>query len=230
VKDRTASLSFIQCTSFDLKKTIIERLNGYAQSSILSKGTFHIVLAGGNTPREFYQTLTKTNQQWQRWHIYFSDERCLPANDPERNSKMAKDMWLDHVPIPRDQIHIIPAEVGAKSAATSYKKTIVNVPVFDLVLLGLGEDGHIASLFPGNELGESRDAESVLPVLNSPKSPAERVSLSANRLSQAKRVIFMVSGDTKKDAMLRWQRGENIPASAIQPLEEVDVYYDTRLD
>jgi len=149
------------------------------------------VLAGGSTPHNVYQVLKKSNQKWQYWHIYFGDERCLPADDPERNSKMARDAWLDHVPIPRDQIHTIPAEMGPNLAAAAYEKIIVNAPVFDLVLLGLGEDGHTASLFPVNEWGENSDAENVLPVINSQKSPAERVSLSANRLSKAKCVIFM---------------------------------------
>ena len=143
---------------------------------------------------------------------------------------MAKDVWLDHVPIPPGQIHIIPAEIGPKQAAVCYDKTIANAPFFDLVLLGLGEDGHTASLFPGKEWGECKDARSVLPVFDSPKPPAERVSLSANCLSQAKRVIFMVSGNAKKEALFRWQSGEKIPAAAIQPLEKIDVYYDTKLD
>ena len=210
--------------------SIVEVINKVAQSSISNKGTFHIALAGGNTPREVYRLLIKSNQQWQQWHIYFGDERCLPEDNQERNSKMAIDAWLAHVPIPSDQIHIIPSEIGAGDAASAYSDTIANAPIFDLVLLGLGDDGHTASLFPGNLWGDSSDAKDVLPVYNSPKPPAERVSLSVNRLSRSKRVVFMVSGDTKKDALIRWKNGENIPAAAIQPLEQIDVYYDIRLD
>ena len=169
----------------------------------------------------------KTN--WAAWHIYFGDERCLPAADPERNSTMARDAWLDHVPVPKKQVYAIPAEMGAKAAAAAYSATLQQVGEFDLVLLGLGEDGHTASLFPGNDWGQEADSPVALPVFDAPKAPAERVSLSAWRLSQAKQVLFLVTGESKHEAVMNWRAGANIPARAITPLHGVDVLAESVL-
>ena len=161
--------------------------------------------------------------------MYFGDERCLPAGDAGRNSKMAADEWADHVPIPKDQVHPIPAELGATAAALAYAETLRNVSEFDLVLLGLGDDGHTASLFPGHDWGTSSDAPTVLAVFNAPKPPPERVSLSAARLSRAREVLFLIAGDDKRDAVARWRAGENIPARAIRPRGGIDVLVESKL-
>jgi 6-phosphogluconolactonase len=201
-----------------------------AEQAILDSGAFHLVLAGGNTPRALYErlrTLKKTD--WKAWHIYFGDERCLPCVDPERNSTMARDAWLDHVPVPQKQVYAIPAEMGAKAAAAAYSATLQQVGEFDLVLLGLGEDGHTASLFPGNDWGQEVDSPVALPIFDAPKAPAERVSLSARRLSQAKQVLFLVTGENKHEAVMNWRAGANIPARAIIPLQGVDVLAESVL-
>lgn len=194
-----------------------------AEQSIADSGTFRLVLAGGNTPRALYEQLCALKTNWAAWHIYFGDERCLPATDPERNSTMARDAWLDHVPVPHNQVNEIPSEMGAKAAASAYSATLQQVGEFDLVLLGLGEDGHTASLFPGNDWGQEAGSPAVLPIFDAPKAPAERVSLSAWRLSQARQVMFLVTGESKHEAVMNWRAGANIPARAIRPLHGVDV-------
>ncbi|MBZ0096398.1 MAG: 6-phosphogluconolactonase [Sulfuricella sp.] len=200
-----------------------------AEQAITGSGAFRVVLAGGHTPRALYERLRALKTDWEAWHIYFGDERCLPAVDPERNSSMARDAWLDHVPVPQKQIYAIPAERGAKAAATAYSATLKQVGEFDLVLLGLGEDGHTASLFPGNDWGQEVDSPVALPVFDAPKVPAERVSLSAWRLSQAKQVLFLVIGESKHEAVMNWRAGANIPARAIKPLLGVDVLAESVL-
>jgi len=142
---------------------------------------------------------------------------------------MVTSVWLDQVSIPKKQIHIIPAELGAGSSALSYSNTLKDVAIFDLVLLGLGEDGHTASLFPNNDLGTSLDAPDVIPVFNSPKLPAERGTISVNRLSNARKIIYMVSGNNKKDAMIQWKKGNWLPVAEIKAKESIDVYHDTKL-
>lgn len=200
-----------------------------AERSIVTRGAFRIVLAGGNTPRNIYRTLCDAETDWPAWHVYFGDERCLPADDPERNSSMARSAWLDHVPIPARQVHIIPGELGPEAAAASYARDLAEVGEFDLVLLGLGEDGHTASLFPGKDWGEAEDAQPVLAVHDAPRMPLDRVTLSARRLSDARRVIFLVTGESKMDAVNRLKARERIPASAIRPGAGVDIYTDLRL-
>ena len=200
-----------------------------AAEAIVRRGRFLIVLAGGNTPQGVYQMLCGADTDWSRWHVYFGDERCVPADDPERNSRMAADAWLDHVPIPGNQVHTLPAELGAQAAAQAYANTLRDVGDFDLVLLGLGEDGHTASLFPDHDWGTDASAADTLAVVDAPKPPPQRVSLSARRLSRARAVLFMVTGKGKRDAVTRWRAGADIPARAIEPPTGVDVLVEAML-
>ncbi len=213
----------------ELQWTACRRIIEAAKRAIQQRGEFVIVLAGGNTPRGVYRMLRAENADWSHWNVYFGDERCLPADDVERNSKMAAVEWLDHVPIPKDRVHPIPAELGACAAALAYADTLRGVGEFDLVLLGLGEDGHTASLFSNHDWGTVPDALDVLAVFDAPKPPPERVSLSAARLSRAREVLFLIAGDSKREAVKRWRAGENIPARAIRPHAGVDVLLESRL-
>lgn len=209
----------------DASKTILAA----ATQAIAARGEFHLVLAGGSTPRRVYAALRASNADWRHWHIYFGDERCLPAGHAERNSAMAAQAWLDHIAIPPRQVHPIPAESGAVAAAMQYAAVVGQVDYFDLVLLGLGEDGHTASLFPGHDWGSHSDSPAALPVADAPKPPPERVSLSAYRLSRARQVLFLVTGTAKQQAITDWKRGMAIPASAIAPPNGVDIYLEAAL-
>ena len=213
----------------ELERTACGRITDAAERAVKQRSKFSIVLAGGNTPRGVYRWLSGRNTDWARWNVYFGDERCLPAGDAHRNSRMAKQEWLDRVPIPKDHVHPIPAELGATAAALAYGHTLRNMGEFDLVLLGLGEDGHTASLFPNHDWGIAADAPAVLAVFNAPQPLPERVSLSAARLSRAREVLFLVAGESKRGAVARWRRGENIPARAIRPQAGVDVLVESEL-
>lgn len=217
-------------TSTDsLEKSAVEIILESAHHAIHQRSAFHLVLAGGNTPRRIYKLLSKSEADWQRWHIYFGDERCLPAAHPERNSLMATQNWLHHVPIPATQIHFIPAELGAFDAARQYANTLSKIDYFDLVLLGLGEDGHTASLFPNHNLGHTADAAATLAIFDAPKPPAERVSLSAKRLSQTHELVFIITGANKAEAIQNWRAGVEIPAAAITPEYGIDILIEANL-
>ena len=213
----------------ELEQTACRLIIDAAERAIKKRGKFVIVLAGGNTPRAVYRLLRGQDADWPHWDVYFGDERCLHADDPQRNSRMASEEWLRHVPINTDRVHPIPAELAAAAGALAYANTLSNVGEFDLVLLGLGDDGHTASLFPDQNWGTAADAPSVLAVTDAPKPPRERVSLSANRLSRAREVLFLVAGDSKRDAVTRWRAGENIPARAVVPRYGVDVLIESKL-
>jgi 6-phosphogluconolactonase len=212
-----------------LQQAAYETVLNCAAHAILQRGRFCLVLSGGDTPRSLYTALRAAQTDWSAWHIYFGDERCLPATDAARNSRMAAKAWLDYVPIPVFQLHPIPAELGAQQAARLYAETLKVVDTFDLVLLGLGEDGHTASLFPGHDWGTAPDAPNVLAVLDAAKPPSQRVTLSAARLSRARKVIFLVSGESKRQAVADWRLGKDIPARAIMPTVGVDVLVESAL-
>ena len=212
-----------------LRQFAVERIVDAATRAIERRGKFRIVLAGGSTPQTIYRTLSGVDTDWSRWPVYFGDERCLPSDEPRRNSRMAADAWIDHVEIPRKQTHVIPAEQGAETAAGHYTNTLRGVDDFDLVLLGLGEDGHTASLFPGHDWGVALNAPDVLAVFGAPKPPSHRVSLSARRLSQERAVLFLVAGESKRGAVAQWQGGAHLPARAIRPEVGVDVVIEATL-
>lgn len=192
------------------------------------QGYFSIILAGGNTPRALYQRLRALKTDWSRWHIYFGDERCLPAGNPERNDTMAATTWLQHVAIPREQIHGVPCGQDPARAAAAYADTLAQAPGFDLALLGLGEDGHTASLFPGDHLALTT-RELAIAVHNAPKPPPLRISLSPACLSRADAVWFIVTGEGKRQALQAWMGGASLPPAAIQPIRGVDVFTDVRV-
>ena len=213
----------------ELEQSVTEVILAAAKAAITSRDSFHIVLAGGTTPHNVYRLLRETRTEWNKWHIYFGDERCLPPDHAERNSLMAQEAWLGHVAIPCEQVHIIPSEMGAESAAIAYAKTLEKVGIFDLVLLGLGEDGHTASLFPGQDWGLAPESPDAIPVHEAPKPPLDRVSLSAHRLGEANQVLFTVTGNAKKQAIRNWRAEGNIPAACIKPAAGVDIYLEASL-
>jgi len=196
----------------------------HAAAAIRQHGEFRLVLAGGRTPQQVYQLFSQTAEDWTRWQIYFGDERCLPAGDADRNSYMAMTSWLNHVAIPAENIHPIPAELGAGIAAERYATVIENVRPFDLVLLGIGEDGHTASLFPGQHHAED---ETVHAIHDAPKPPPDRVSLSRASLSDSHDVLVLVSGASKRTAVQRWQSGEDLPIAGITAHHRLTVLLDT---
>jgi len=193
-----------------------------AEDAIHARGTFHLVLAGGRTPQALYRELAQRHAGDAHWHIWYGDERCLPVDDPARNSYMAEAAWLAGSAIPPQHRRAIPAEQGAIAAAAQYRDWLAGVAVFDLSLLGMGEDGHTASLFPGQAWEEAE----VIAVHNAPKPPPERVSLSASRLSHSRRVWFIVTGEEKREAVARWKKAEPLPVSRVRGEAETVVWLD----
>ena len=200
-----------------------QRILQAASRAIDERGVFRIVLAGGRTPEAAYRLLVDADNDWSRWEIYFGDERCLPVDDVERNSAMATRALLDSVDVPAANIHPIPAELGAEAAAGEYEAVVRETLPFDLVLLGMGEDGHTASLFPGQQHPAD---ELTHAVHNAPKPPPDRVSLSARALSEARAVLVLVTGAGKRAAVRDWRSGEPLPIAEIGGPAPVDVLLD----
>ncbi|WP_299879524.1 6-phosphogluconolactonase [uncultured Cocleimonas sp.] len=195
-----------------------------AKEAIEENGVFRIVLAGGTTPERIYRMLAAAECDWQKWEIFLGDERCLPESSPERNSQIAMKAWLNDIEIPAENVHFIPSELGADLAAKNYAETIKSKMPFDLVLLGMGEDGHTASLFPGHMHNEE---ELVHGVHNAPKPPSDRVSLSTATLSNSEQVLIIITGAGKKASVKAWNEGEPLPIAKISAINMLTVILDS---
>lgn len=213
---REPGMSELQWTLLDdaeaVAEAACERIIKLAEDAIQTRGVFRLVLAGGSTPEKAYQLLAKASSNWQQWEIYFGDERCLPIDNPERNSVMAARCLTSKVAIPASQCYSIPSELGPERAAQVYSDIVAKVLPFDLVLLGMGEDGHTASLFPGHQHDLNEWAH---PVFGAPKPPPERVSLSVKTLSQTRHLLYLITGSSKVEAVQSWRNGEKLPVNSI---------------
>lgn len=199
-----------------------------ANLAVAARGRFSVALSGGATPRRTYELLAAPplmdQAPWDRVHVFWGDERGVPLNDPRSNARMAQEAWLDHVPIPKDQIHPLDCSQAPAAAARQYEAQLRKFfagrpPRLDLVLLGLGDDGHTASLFPGTPALEERErwAAAVLPA----GADLYRVTLTAPLINQAAMVVFLVAGKSKAGVLHEVLHGprdpERLPAQLIQP-------------
>lgn len=201
----------------ELSATVAQRIAQISAQVLDQRGIFHIALAGGETPRRCYELLRDASIDWKRVQVYFGDERCLPRGHARRNDSMAQDALLRHVAIPSANVHAIPAERGARIAVMEYAALLERVLPLDLVLLGMGEDGHTASLFPGNPATEQDDT--VVAVFNAPKPPTGRVSLGMNTLNSARNKLFLVAGAAKRAALGQIAQGVALPAGRVAGAE-----------
>ncbi len=197
-----------------------------ADQAIAAHGAFHLVLAGGSTPLALYRALSARGAGDSRWHLWYGDERCLPLDHPERNNRLIETAWLAASQVPLENRRPISVELGAVEAASDYADRLKAVTDFDVVLLGMGEDGHTASLFPGHDWGVEPDSSDVLAVFGAPKPPPERVSLSAARLSRSAQVWFVITGSGKRTAISHWQAGEVLPIAQVHGKQETVAWLD----
>ena len=208
-----------------------------ARESLRDRGRFTIVLCGGSTPEETYLLWTQSGQMappdWQKTHVFFGDERFVPADDPRSNFGMADRALLSRAPVPPSQVFPVPTQrPSAAEAAKAYADQLVRFfatdgraspPRFDLVLLGLGEDGHTASLFPGSPALEVTDAWVTWSPPGTLPPPVDRVTLTYPVLTAARHVVFLVAGEGKAPALRDGLEGKvdrrQRPAAGIQPVD-----------
>jgi 6-phosphogluconolactonase len=175
-----------------------------------------VALPGGSTPAACLSHLATLSLPWNRVHWYLGDERCLPRGDTDRNDRMIEEHLWNAIAAPGGNIHRIPAELGAERAASLYADLIDALDRLDIVLLGMGEDGHTASLFPDNPALD--DPASVVPVHHAPKPPPERVSLGIRTLRAAAERVVLATGSGKRDAIVKVKAGVSLPINRIGPL------------
>jgi 6-phosphogluconolactonase len=173
-----------------------------------ARGVAHVALAGGNTPHRGYQLLAPLLDDWSAVHLWYGDERCVDPDDPESNHRLVVESLLSAIVGPAPAEHRILGELGPERAASLYEQELLatvadseqGLPVLDIALLGLGEDGHTASLFPGFPQVQETDAV-CLPVFDAPKPPPNRVTLGLGVLRVARQTLLLVAGEGKAQAL-----------------------------
>jgi len=174
----------------------------------------YVLLPGGVTPVVCLRKLSEKNIPWEKVHWYLGDERCVAKSHASRNDLMLEiNFWSR---IPNANKYSIPAELGAEQGAAAYSEMIAPIKHFDIAFLGLGEDGHTASLFPDN--AALNDTHPAVPVFNSPKPPGERVSVSVDTLKNARCRVILTAGAAKAEVLSKIRSGENLPVNTIGPV------------
>jgi 6-phosphogluconolactonase len=189
-------------------------------------GRFALVIPGGSTPTRLFDLLSEgfpSALPWERVHLFWSDERCVPPEHPESNYGGARRLLIERLALPADRLHRMRGEAGAGTGAADYRRELARffgdgLPAFDLAVLGLGHDAHTCSLFPGSPaLGSGRAVEPA----RSPAGVAKRITLTPAAFRRAARVLFLVSGAEKAEAVARSLEGDGnpswLPARAIRP-------------
>jgi len=204
-----------------ISRAAAERVAALAQA----RQPFTVALSGGSTPRRLYELLAtspfRERIPWAQVHVFWSDERCVPPNHADSNYRLARQTLLDRVPLPARNVHRIQGELEPEQAAAAYRTKLSTFlgddGRFDLVLLGLGDDGHTASLFPGTTALQERTQAAVAVYVK--QLASWRVTLTLPALNAARHVMFLVSGADKAPALARVQAGEPLPAGLVRPLQ-----------
>ncbi len=180
-----------------------DRVVAVAHAAILARGVFTLALAGGATPRELYQLLATPEFSgqidWAHTQIFWSDERCVPPDDDASNYHLAQTALLDHIPLPAANIHLIKGEQPPDVAASEYAAELLCYPALDLILLGLGTDGHTASLFPGSPALIAKDT--VVAVFEPSLAVPHRITLTPSFINAAAHRLFLVTGAEKAEIL-----------------------------
>ncbi len=218
---------YISGNTYSITNHLLKKFFEIAKESIEMNGRFIVGLSGGKTPVEFYCRLSgfKEFDLWKRTHVFLADERFVPSDDPRSNFKLIKDNLLNYIDIPSQNVHPVPTDVeNAALSAEDYKQELCaffklqagELPEFDFMCLGIGEDGHVASLFPGEEISED-PRRLTLPV-SADYLDEDRISLTLPVLNNSRHVYFVVSGESKAQALKGIvDQKLDLPAGMINP-------------
>ncbi len=210
---------------------LASRVARLAEQAIRARGRFTIALSGGSlldilSPPLITNPL-RSQIQWTSWEVFWADERCVPLLSPDSNFAAANRLLFKHVDIFWEQIHEIDDTLAPREAARAYQSSITEVlqpgtgqmPRFDLILLGMGQDGHTASLFPGHELLQEKQ-KWVAPVFDAPKPPPERITLTLPIINHSREIIFVATGAEKSFALRKvfQDHNQSLPAALVNPM------------
>lgn len=216
--------------TYPTKTELVAALSLFLESETQNSGEFHLCLSGGSTPKQWFTYLADHYADkipWGSIHFWWGDERCVPPDNLESNFGEAQRLLFDQVPVPSDHIHRVLGEKDPEAALLDYEREIrewvpfhQDIPVFDLMILGMGEDGHTASIFP-NQM-ELLNADSICAVATHPQSGQKRITLTGPVINQAWKVVFLVAGASKAEKIAEIHGSSSsdkvYPAGLIQPV------------
>jgi 6-phosphogluconolactonase len=201
---------------------IVRRL----ESARSERGAAHLALSGGSTPARTYELLARQLESWERIDVWFADERCVAPEDEESNYLLAKQTLLGTASgLDPQRVHRMEGELGPEQGAERYERALREhapiedgLPALDVIVLGIGSDGHIASLFPGAKTLDAPAHELCLGVHDSPKPPPERITLTLSVLHAARRCVLLATGSGKADAVdaMLAEPSKHVPASLLR--------------
>jgi 6-phosphogluconolactonase len=214
----------------ELARKAAEQFVALAGAAVARAARFAVALSGGSTPRALYELLGSTEYReridWRHVHLFWGDERCVPPDHSESNFRMVRKIWISQIQIPAENIHRMEGEKEPRAAAAAYEQELQQffapapgqMPRFDLILLGVGADGHTASLFPGNAALDEQERFVVADYVE--KLKAHRVTLTLPVINAAAQVTLLVSGASKAAVVRRILRGSEtakLPAAKVRP-------------
>jgi len=207
------------------------------KEAIDKKGRFTIALSGGSLPKQLSGLVGNPAVKWDLWQVFYADERVVPLTDPDSNHLLCSNELFNKVPIPKENIHTIDVSLvnDLEELTDAYEKELIKefaqkdsarFPVFDLILLGMGPDGHTASLFPGHDLLTEEDRW-VAYIEDSPKPPPKRITLTYPVINHALRVVFVAAGAAKADILrtVLDKPEEGLPASRVKPAHPGQLFW-----
>jgi len=224
-----ALISF--ASNAELSKALSEFILKAQKEALGKKGRFTIALSGGSLPKQLGELIGNPAIRWDKWQVYYADERVVPLDHEDSNHKLCMDVLFSKVKIPSENIHHIDTSLldDLEELADSYERQLIlefaskdsaRFPVFDLILLGLGPDGHTASLFPGHSLLVEEDRW-VAHLDDSPKPPPKRITLTYPVINHASKVAFVATGESKQTILAEIMDDpavNSFPASRVQPV------------
>lgn len=224
---RLTTLANAEAVAERATEELVRRLD----SARRERGVAHLALSGGTTPGRTYELLADGLASWADVEVWFADERCVGPEDPESNFRLAREALLDRAGLPTERVHRMEGELGPEQGAERYAGVMSEriatgasrgsgtneLPVLDVVVLGIGPDGHVASLFPGAPTLDAGERAVCLGVHDSPKPPPERITLSLAVLRAARRCLLLATGASKADAVaaMLGEQTEHVPASLL---------------
>ena len=221
----------------ELARQAAARFAGLAADAVAARSCFTVALSGGATPTGLYHLLAQAPYRdrlpWSRIHLFWGDERCVPLDHPESNYRQAQETFISRVPIPAANVHRILGELSPDAAAHAYSAELRAFfgdpwPTFDLILLGMGDDGHIAALFPGSPAIHETEKPVVATTGQYQDRPAQRVTLTLPAINAARDIFFLVAGAAKAPAVHAVLHGPpaGFPAQQVHPAGRLTWFLD----